>query len=319
MNFNFDDIYENHEHYKIFPIIYSIKHILEKYSDRPSDLCQLCFIYKSSILTGNYDEDEDVIDEYEHINLIMAKLLNNELIDINDSSIILCNGCRSDYSKHDIFDLVQTILNYSYHYEGITRFNEFVKLFDRYASNPYEKLLLDYFSYNMSDYYMYHKNCEHYTGTSNKPDNKEILCPKILDIINHITDLYYVDFLNKCPTQYIKILIDKGIDINHLFENNETVFDGLLYGFISDCYHNYNERIETFIKFGLNVNAGKPHRHITGIQYENRPEKIKKIKYLKKIGVNFDNKCISYCDSADKCKFHKMLYDTRLGKLIQSL
>ena len=44
-----------------------------------------------------------------------------------------------------------------------------------------------------------------------------------------------------------------------------------------------------------------------------------KCEYLKNICIKFNNICISHCSSLEECKFNKMLYDTRLGKLIQSL
>jgi hypothetical protein len=78
-------------------------------------------------------------------------------------------------------------------------------------------------------------------------------------------------------------------------------------------------RIDKLISLGADDNIGNPIRYITGIQYENKPQRIEKIKYLKNIGIKFNNICISNCSSLEECKFHKMLYDTRLGKLIQSL
>ena len=38
------EIFEEYEHYKIFPIIYFIKDTLNKYYEYPEDLCQLCFM-----------------------------------------------------------------------------------------------------------------------------------------------------------------------------------------------------------------------------------------------------------------------------------
>jgi hypothetical protein len=232
------------------------------------------------------------------------------------------------YSKADVLDLIQDILNNAYHYKGNDRFNEFIKLFrvigSEYAANSYEKLLTCYFTYNISDYYTYHNKCSHYTGTSNACDDIDILCPHILDIINHIDDLYYTDYLKSCPVQYINILVEKNVDINHVFNLSErmgeqTVFGSLLYDYIdSDDEHN-KERIDRLILLGADVNIGNPIKYITGIQYENRRHRIDKIKYLIKIGVKFDNTCISNCSSIENCKFHKMLYDTRLGKLILEL
>ena len=142
--------------------------------------------------------------------------------------------------------------------------------------------------------------------------------------IIHINDLYHTDYLYSCPLQYMEILIKKGIDINYVFNlnkhmGNQTVFGSLLYGYLHDDRNNIIKRIDKLISLGVDVNIGNPIRYITGIQYENRPYRIEKIKYLKSIGVNFNNRCISNCKSVEECKFHKMLYDTRLGKLIQQL
>jgi hypothetical protein len=126
----------------------------------------------------------------------------------------------------------------------------------------------------------------------------------------------------------MEILIKKGIDINYIFNlskhmGNQTVFGSLLYGWIDhDGLNNNIERIDKLISLGADVNIGNPIRYITGTQYEDRPKRIEKIKYLIKIGVKFENKCITNCitnSSIEECKFHKMLYDTRLGKLIQQL
>ena len=120
----------------------------------------------------------------------------------------------------------------------------------------------------------------------------------------------------------MEILIEKNIDINHIFNlgamSNQTVFGSLLYSYI-DGINNNIDRINKLILLGADINTGNPFRYITGIQYENRPKRIEKIKYLKNIGINFNNKCIKDCSSINKCKSCKMLYDTRLGKLIQEL
>jgi len=73
---------------------------------------------------------------------------------------------------------------------------------------------------------------------------------------------------------------------------------------------------------GINVNAGKPLRYITGIQYADRPKKIERIQYLKDIGVDFSNldkKCLCYCIDENICNFHKMISETRLGSLVAEI
>jgi hypothetical protein len=114
----------------------------------------------------------------------------------------------------------------------------------------------------------------------------------------------------------MEILIKKGIDINYIF-TDQTVFGSLLYSYFDNfSKRSICSRVNKLVSLGADVNHGNPIRYITGIQYEDRPNKIEKIKYLLKIGVKFDNKCIYKC--VDACS-HKMLYDTRLGKLIQKL
>jgi hypothetical protein len=107
---------------------------------------------------------------------------------------------------------------------------------------------------------------------------------------------------------------------------NQTVFGSLLYEYLNETHRNNIKRINKLISLGADVNIGNPLRYITGIQYEYRPHRVDKIKYLMSIGVNFENKCIAACSFKDtfkdnvnnNCK-HKMLYDTRLGKLVQTL
>jgi hypothetical protein len=269
---------------------------------------------------NNNDNNSDYIN--------MNMLVVNILAKTEYPEQLLCNKCTGTFSKMDVLNLIQKILNKTYHNEGNERFNEFIKLFrtigSEYVMNPYEKLLSEYFSYDMGNYYSYHKKCSHFTGISNKCDNVDILCPFILDIIEHIDDLYFTNYLYSCPLQYMDILIKKGIDINYIFNlskhmGNQTVFGSLLYSYLDDDRNNIIKRIDKLISLGADVNIGNPIRYITGIQYENRPYRIEKIKYLIKIGVKFDNKCITNCSSVEECKFHKMLYDTRLGKLIQQI
>jgi hypothetical protein len=322
-----EDMVKEYKHYKVFPIIYSIKDKLCKYNN-DRDICQLCFINKVyNQFEGGWYHDDDMPDEseFEPLNKLMIGLLNPELKDVPPHYYMLCRNCVYLYSEKDVIDLIQDILNNSYHYND-GNFDMYLELFKEYITNPYEKLLMEYFSYNMGTHYFYHENCEHFIKCSNNCDKEGVLCTKILDIIDHISDLYYCNFLIKCPIKYIPHLIKRGIDINHLNEKGLTTFDELMYGFVNheEYYINdyYEKRIKTLIENGANVNAGKPLREITGIQYENRPNKISRIKYLKELGVNFDNKCISYCQSqnqSEKCTFHKMLYDTRLGKLLISM
>ena len=300
------------EHYKVFPLIYSIKDKLNQYHKYHEDLCQLCFSAYVNMNCIDSDIDDINISVVNH--LAKTKVYPEQL---------LCLECNSIYSKQDVLNLIQDILNLTYHNEGDERFNEYIKLFSTigtdYVSNPYEKLLTKYLSYDMFND-VYHKKCSHLIELSNEYDNVDILCQYILDIIYRIDNLYYTDYLRLCPLQYMEILIKKGIDINHVFNmNNQTTFGSLLYDYLTDDTNNIKNRIAKLISLGSDVNIGNPIRYITGIQYENKHLRIEKIKYLKKIGMKFNNICISNCSSLEECKFHKILYDTRLGKLIQSL
>jgi hypothetical protein len=338
------DIFKKYPHYSVFPIIYSVKDILKKYCNDSDDLCELCFMYPVDWSDDTGSDDTGSDDTENSININMNMQVVNNIAKTKHDTQLLCSKCKYIYNERDVLELVQEILNESYHHEGNERFNELIKIFGKFVSNPYEKLLVRYFSYDITNYYTYHKQCKHYTGTSNDPDNTNILCPYILDIIEHITNLYFTDFLAKCPIQYMEILIKKGIDINYIF-TDQTVFGSLLYSYFDNfSKKSIYSRVNKLVSLGADVNHGNPIRYITGIQYEDRPNKIEKIKYLLKIGVKFDNKCIYKCvdacsitfgsaescsrksearpsitfGSAESCS-HKMLYDTRLGKLIQKL
>ena len=309
------EIFDQYEHYKVFPLIYSIKNKLIQYHEYHEDLCQLCF---SAYVNMNcIDSDSDNSND---INMIVVNHLSKTEVYPEQ---LLCLECSSIHSKKDVLNLIQDILNLTYHNEGDKQFNKYIKLFStigtEYVTNPYEKLLTKYLSYDMFNN-VYHKKCAHHIEMSNEYDNVDILCQYILDIIYRIDNLYYTDYLRLCPLQYMEILIKRGIDINHVFSlNNQTTFGSLLYDYLTDDTNNIKNRIDKLISLGADVNTGNPIRYITGIQYENKPQRIEKIKYLKNIGIKFNNICISNCSSLEECKFHKMLYDTRLGKLIQSL
>ena len=315
-------ILKENEHYEVFPIIYSVKDILCKYSGEQYiyDTCQLCFIEPIASYNGWHNEKEEGFEETENMNMCVV----NNLAKTKDEKELLCKKCTWLHSKNNVLELIEDILNKSYYYDGIEQFKKFIKLFEKYVSKPYEKLLLEYFSHDMNKFYFYHKErCEHFLrGT----DNGDIYCPYILDIIENITDLYYTDYLTKCPIQYIDILIKKGIDINHVFDygkfmGGQTVFGGLLHCYLEAQidYHDAQTRMNTLVSLGADVNFGAPLKYIADFQYNNRPSRIEKIKYLKEIGLDFSNKCIYDCMDKEDCLLHKMLYDTKLGKLIQTL
>jgi hypothetical protein len=86
---------------------------------------------------------------------------------------------------------------------------------------------------------------------------------------------------------------------------SESITKTLIEDFIKK--HNIQDGLNVLVDF-LETNEGLSHDLI-----------IKIITILRKSSIKFNNICISNCSSLEECKFHKMLYDTRLGKLIQSL
>lgn len=130
---------------------------------------------------------------------------------------------------------------------------------------------------------------------------------------------------NQETKDIIKILINNGYDLYHRSDDRlkYTIMDSLLYEYI-DCDITGDSNDLDIIHFLINeCNFDKRmiHLHsIAGIQYENRPKKINKVNKLINLGIDFNNKCISIkCiinNNHNKCK---LLYDTRLGKVISSI
>jgi len=300
-----NDIYKEYKHYEVFEKIRSIKNMIESMEIiNKYELCQLCYINEICYDDeSDFDDELDEIDETHkthNINMIVSEHLTK------DGSKYLCKNCKLYiYSKSDVLDLVQEILNNVYKYKGDNEFRKLISFFNGYVFNPYEKLLCEYLSESMGDFYHYHENCDHFIELSNEYDDPNILCEYILDIINKIDDIYFKPFIMICPIKYIEIFIKRGIDINHVFDNN-TVFTELLYGFVSSS--DEYDRISKLVELGVDVNKCNPLKELVGIQYENRPCKVQKIKYLISIGVNFS-----------ECKINEKLRNSRLGNLINEL
>ena len=133
------EIFGKYDHYKVFPLIYYIKDTLNTYYQYPEDLCQLCFM--TCIDSNNNDSDSDDINS-DDINMNM--MVVNILEKIQYPEQLLCNKCTSTFSKIDVLNLIQEILNETYHNEGNERFNEFIKLF-RTISDEYVYLIKCYY------------------------------------------------------------------------------------------------------------------------------------------------------------------------------
>lgn len=160
------DIFEKYPHYKVFPLIYSIKHILKTYKEDPSDLCYLCFMNYIDLSEDNNSNDMHMI--------VVNNIDKNEY----DERRTLCNDCTTIYTEHEISELVQRILNESYYnYRGDENFNKFIKIFEKYVSNPYDKLLQDILSYT-KEYYLHRDEI-----------SKQL--PPDIDIINKLKKIYF--------------------------------------------------------------------------------------------------------------------------------
>ena len=70
-------ILKENEHYEVFPIIYSVKDILYKYSGEQYmyDTCQLCFIEPIATYTGWHNEKEEGFEETENMNMCIVNNL----------------------------------------------------------------------------------------------------------------------------------------------------------------------------------------------------------------------------------------------------
>ena len=132
------EIFGKYDHYKVFPLIYYIKDTLNKYYQYPEDLCQLCFGNNNNDNDSDSDNDND--SDYINMNMILV----NNLAKTEYPEQLLCNKCTSTFSKMDVLNLIQEILNETYHNEDNERFNEIIKLF-RTIGDEYVYLIKCYY------------------------------------------------------------------------------------------------------------------------------------------------------------------------------
>ena len=137
---------------------------------------------------------------------------------------------------------------------------------------------------------------------------------KLIDIINSGVDINLYPFLQYTNNaEYIKILLQNGLDINKIFHGEYcTTFINFL---ARKCVCEDNsENLKLFqfaIDNGADCSKSNFLQNISGVQYENRQYRKDFVKFL------IDRNLI---DTTNHIIFeNKMLYDTRLGKCILEL
>jgi len=138
---------------------------------------------------------------------------------------------------------------------------------------------------------------------------------------NYIT--YKGTFIGLTNNEYfIDKLLKKGLDINLIFEKDQTILSKLMYTILGISKYVNMYKTKYFNKFkyllnkGADINKGNL-RIISGVQYENRPQKVEFIKYLIDNGLDTHNRLLSTHKLVTKQgKVDFMLYNTRLGKII---
>jgi len=132
-------------------------------------------------------------------------------------------------------------------------------------------------------------------------------------------DIYETNLFGSMNKEQIQILINNNYDINYLYKSNTnaihvdtTLIIDCVYKILNDKNNEqYKEIFDFLIEQKADIRKGNLLRHISGIQYDNRPYKIEFIQYL------LDNNMI---DIENKIIFKdKLLFDTRLGKCILNL
>ncbi len=119
----------------------------------------------------------------------------------------------------------------------------------------------------------------------------------------------------KYYVNYIKILLDAGFD-----GDLEKYLYDCVYKLLDDEYNSYVWSIIDLIVPKIDVTNINCITGITGKQYDDREWRVEIIKKLvKRNMIKKENICISKCENEQTCKFHKMLYDTQLGKVLLSL
>lgn len=259
--------------FKTYRLIYKIKDLLIKHDEEhPEELCKMCFLYCCRI-NGDYDSSDS---------------------EIEDDTVVFINRHGDNYTYNDVcfrcksLDIdIGEILLFIYKFEK-PRLKEIIDMSK--IKNPYSILLYKYENgYN-------HTKCNHYIHYSNDWDGPEP-CPMVLELIDNLTDITNPYWIRHYDVKYIDYFLKKGCMIDLM---------SIVSDFVDKWGNKSSTRLDKVIKFcdaeiiktALYSSAGK----------NCDPDKIK---YLMKIGINFEN---HYLPSYDK-----MLFDTRLGKLIKSL
>ena len=146
-------------------------------------------------------------------------------------------------------------------------------------------------------------------------------------IENNLIDFNYITYKGTfigltCNKYFIDKLLEKGLDINLIFQEDQTILSKLMYKVLGSSKYDTLTKTKEFDKFEhllnkeADINKGNI-RIISGIQYENRPQRIEFIKYLISKGLNTYNRLLSNNKLVTKQgKVDFMLYNTRLGKVI---
>ena len=125
---------------------------------------------------------------------------------------------------------------------------------------------------------------------------------------NHIS--YFGSLL--CATNdkyFLNKLIECGTNVNLIFKKDQTALSCLMWKIIDMYYESDIIKFNYLLDNGADINLGNI-RTISGVQYIDRPKRIQLIQYFIGKGLDINNKLL-YGD--------KMLYDTRLGRLIEQI
>lgn len=140
---------------------------------------------------------------------------------------------------------------------------------------------------------------------------------------NYVT--YKGTFIDLTYNKYfIDKLLVKGLDINLIFQKDQTILSKLMYEVLGTSKYDNIFETKEFDKFeyllnkGADINKGNI-RIISGVQYDNRPQRIEFINYLIDNGLDTHNRLLSNNKLVTKQgKVDFILYNTRLGNVICS-
>lgn len=266
--------------FKTYRLIYNIKDMLMKYATEPEELCQMCFLHYSKLDYRDYNESDSEIedDKVDFINRHGHNYTYNDL----------CNWCKKS-NTNKIETCVILLLVYKF---KKPRLNEIITMFK--IKNPYSILLHKYENQNN------HIECAHYYNNLNDWDGPEP-CPIVLELIDNLTDLNDIYWICSYGLKYIDYFIKKGCKID---------LSWIIYGFVDG---ESSDRLDKVIEFCDAETIKTALYRIAGKKCD--PEKIK---YLMKLGTKFNLKININFENHYLPPYDKMLFDTRLGKLIKS-